>query len=299
MRRWLGIGGLVGGVVGLFGLVTGGCSNATAPYPDTGSFCESLAAAQCQSPDGGAGIPGLCGVSADTCASAAQSACLESATKALMDPTREYNQANAPACITATAEVYGNPTISASDLTQLATICNAVFAGNAAIGGKCTSTASCAQGVDGGAAAADGGGPSVVCAPVTPGSKELLCAMAVPVVAGGFCANPGDVCPTGTYCTGSPAMCEEGASVEGTCTQVKGCAAGGYCDIDEGADKGVCKVGGGIGSECSTSANCGTMAPYCDMNVTATSGSGGSGACEVGLSFAVGADDCKAFGAGK
>jgi hypothetical protein len=297
MRRWLGFGGVVGGVAGLLGFVTGGCSSSAAPYPDTGSFCVAVAAAQCQSPDGGEGIPGLCGITAATCEAAAQSGCLSNANKALEDPTRTFNQTNAPACITATSEVYGSSQISAADLTQLATICNAVFAGNQPIGGKCATTASCAQSVDGGALA-DGGGPAVICAPVSPGSKELLCASAIAVLAGGFCANPGDVCPTGTYCSGSPATCEEGASVAGTCTQVKGCAAGGFCDIDEGATSGVCKVGGGIGSACMTSANCGTTASYCDTNVPPMGGSG-AGSCEEGLSFAVGGDDCKAFGAGK
>jgi hypothetical protein len=292
MRRWLGIGGAVLSVVGWVGVLTGGCSSAVAPYPDAESFCSALAEAQCGGGDGGPSIAALCGVTAETCIAAAQQTCTTNASTALMDTGRAYTQANAPACIEATQAAYSMTQIPAATLATLASTCDAVFAGNAAIGASCTSTASCAQ------TETDGGTPSAVCAPVQPGSKVMQCAMAVAVSEGMPCANIGDVCPAGTFCTGVPAECHPGGTVGASCTPTVGCSAGAFCNINAGAKTGSCIQGGEIGSSCTTSANCGTSAPYCDLNVKPESGGGkATGSCEIGLSFATEAPDCKALGA--
>jgi hypothetical protein len=88
------------------------------------------------------------------------------------------------------------------------------------------------------------------------------------------------------------------AAAGSTCSPTIGCATGDYCQIDAGAKKGTCIVEGSIGSKCTPDeANCSAAAPYCDLNVTPKGGTAGKeGSCELGLSFAVGGDDCNAFG---
>jgi hypothetical protein len=297
MRSWLGLG-VTGGVVGLIAVASSGaCSSAAAPYPTPESFCAAVASAQCQTPDGGLGIPGQCSVSADQCTSAVEMQCMSAATSATADGTRVYTQANVPACIAATLAAYGGPSITFAALQSVIQVCDAVFAGTVALGGSCSASASCIQ-------PSEGGAGTVVCAPSVPGSTAstaMQCANSVPVAAGGGCNNPGDTCAAGSYCAGrtatTNASCQAGGSVAASCNQTVGCAVGAYCNISPGAKSGSCIAGGGAGQACGANADCGASAPLCDTNVAPPAGSTGIGSCVAALTFATGADDCKQFGA--
>jgi hypothetical protein len=116
------------------------------------------------------------------------------------------------------------------------------------------------------------------------------------------CANVGDVCASGTFCTGVPAKCAVGGTADdgATCTPTVGCATGDYCQIDAGATKGTCIKTGTKGSTCTSDTNCAPAAPYCDLNILPKGGSKGQGSCETGLfsSFANDTADCTEFGGG-
>jgi septal ring-binding cell division protein DamX len=134
------------------------------------------------------------------------------------------------------------------------------------------------------------------------GSSTKQCWPLMPVSEGDPCGSVGDVCATGTYCTGVPPVCEVGgtAATGATCTPTIGCAADDYCQIDAGAKKGKCIQAGSMGTTCATDVNCAAAAPYCDVNVPPKSGKG-PGSCQTGLfaSFGTDTEDCKAFGGGK
>ena len=297
MRSWLGFGGVVGSVVGLVAVVTSGCSSAAAPYPTPESYCSAVAQAQCQTPDGGLGIPGQCSVTADQCNAAVASSCMTQAGEATGDGTRVYTPANVPACIAATLSAYGGPSITFAAYQAANQACDAVFAGTVMPGGSCKSTGSCVQ-------AGDGGAPTVVCSATIPGSTTsttMQCATATSVASGAGCNNAGDTCAAGSYCSGrtatSNATCVPGGSVGAVCTKAVGCAVGAYCTLAQGAVNGSCIAGGAAGQACTVNADCGSSAPLCDPNVAPPTGSVGTGSCVAALTFATGADDCKQFGA--
>jgi len=286
------------GALSALGAVLGGegcSSSAPNPYPNVLTFCAAKAAAYCQS----TGVLEQCGVSQDACVTAQTSTCKMTAAQATSSGTRAYESANAPACISAVAAAFtpsspGSLTVFYSTLQDLAETCDLdVFPGSVPLMGACKTDDDCAQ-----SSPADGGIPGVVCSPVSPGSKTLQCETSVGVATGAFCENPGSVCTDrGTYCVNGKNgyTCEPGATMGKVCTTLNGCSAAFACKIPAGEAKGTCVAPASRGSECATDEECAPTAPYCDMNVVPAGGKA-KGACEVGLSFAVGGDDCKAFG---
>jgi hypothetical protein len=178
------------------------------------------------------------------------------AQQATASGTRTYSQPDAAACINAVMTAYAQPDVSYATLQNLNTLCEEVFPGTVPQGGACKTNFDCAN------------ASTEVCSGQA-GSTDTLCAPSVMVAAGGFCANPGSVCPPGYYCTGTTAECQPGGTAAGA---------------------------GTTASPCTTDANCSPTAPYCDLNVTPKNGTSTQGSCETGLSFATGADDCKAYG---
>jgi hypothetical protein len=251
------------------GVFTGGCSAAANPYPDVNSFCEARASAECQSPQStSGGIASACGVAPSDCIDARQQTCISNAAMFVATGTRAYTSSAAPACIAAVQAAYAGSSIPytaaapAFSIQSLSVTCDeGVFPGTVPLQGVCATNDDCAQGST---PSADPNIPAVVCSPVQFGLKKLECANSVSVATNGECANFGSVCTDpGTVCKGAPAMCEPGGTPGGTGTQ---------------------------GSACTTNANCGPSFPYCDTNIQPNA------ACEVGLSFAIGADDCRSFG---
>jgi hypothetical protein len=290
MRRWLGFGGFIGALSALTAPLVGGCSSASNPYPDVNSFCQGEAAAYCQS----GGVLGACVVSPTACETAQQAACNTAATQAMASGTRVYNPANAQACVDAVTAAFTSSTagvlsVPYATLQQLAVTCEEdVFTGSVMRDGTCKTDDDCAQ-----PSPPNGTLPGFVCSPVVPLSTTMECEPSTSVATGGFCENPGSVCTDpGTYCVevmNGGFECQPGAGLGTSCTAEKGCAAGGFCQINAGETTGKCETPASLGSACSSNANCASAAPYCDLNVS-------KGACELGLSFAVNSSDCKAFG---
>jgi hypothetical protein len=235
MRSWLAVGT---GVLGLSALLVGGCSSTPAPYPDANSFCEAVANAECQTN----GVLAACNVSASDCVLARQAACVTKSNAAVTTGTRVYTSASAPACISALNAVYSPAastsafSVSYSTIQALEQTCDEeVFPGTVPLKEACKTNFDCAQG----ATPANGTAPGVVCSPVEPGSAVTECAMSTSVTTGMPCANFGSVCTDpGTYCTGVPATCQQGAQVGDSCTAEKGCASDAFCQIDAGAKSG-------------------------------------------------------------
>jgi hypothetical protein len=300
MRRWF-VFGSVAAVLGAS--LVGGCSSSSDPYPDQNTFCLAKAQSECNSAlSTSGGIAAACGVSASACTSARQEACINDANAAIQGGFRAYSAAGATGCIAAVQMAYTSNTVPYATLEQINTACEqGVFPGTVQTMGSCTSSDDCST---------DATGNQMVCSPVNPGSSVLQCATAIPVAAGGECANFGSQCSAGTYCLGSkdtPYSCQSGNPVGASCTPAKGCGTGAYCSMTGSKAAGTClAVGTQTGTACTSDVSCGggggagstptTTAPYCDLNVPPTMGQG-PGACEGGQQFAPGAFDCKAFGA--
>jgi hypothetical protein len=301
MQRWSAVGSVLGALGALSAVLVGGCSSAANAYPDVDSFCQAEAAAYCQT----GGVVAACGVSQAVCDAAQQSDCVTAANQATATGTRAYNSANVQACIDAVTAAFTSTTpgvlsVPYMTLQQLAQTCDQVFPGSVPLSGACKTSDDCAQGSTPSITTASGATiPGVVCSPVAPGSTTMECATTIAVPGtgtGAECANFGSVCTDpGTYCTGVPAECTAGATMGGDCTATKVCALPFSCSMSAGATKGTCVAPAGISSACFSDEDCASTAPYCDLNVPPKGGKG-TGSCELGLSFAVGGDDCNAFG---
>lgn len=264
MRNWLGIGAAIGFVTAL----PIACSSTPVPpFQTVGDFCSAKAKAECQ-------IAAVCAIDSSVCTQVRNQVCLDGANQAVAPPsTRQYYQPNAQACINKVQSAYsqGNNEVKASDLFgpgSIDDLCNRVFQGTADTNTACTSNYDCTN--------------NGVCTQI-PGESSV-CGPAQQVPAGGFCANPGSECATGTYCaavtSGAP-QCKAKAAMGTVCSAAVPCLEGLRCV------GGACSATVGLGSPCDTNADCG--ANYCDTDVP-------TGAiCTIGLTFAGGAFDCKAY----
>jgi hypothetical protein len=277
-----------GAGLGLFAAFAAACSaKPPAPYADVASFCDAKAQAECQ-------VASTCLIVPDDCKAQRASLCNEDAVQATTTGSRarKYTQANAQACIDALNAAYGNgstkvPYAQLVGTGSITDICERVFSGNASTNEPCESSYDCT-------------GP-LICAPVAPGvaadagAGSFVCAPAVPVAEGQFCANPGSMCATDTYCaipsTGPAYQCEPAKMDGQPCDPATApCVSTERCEANTGVTGQTCMPRAIAGQACQTSGDCDPTAPYCDpyaMN-----------RCTTGLSFASGADDCAAFMSG-
>jgi hypothetical protein len=250
----------------------------SAPYPDVVSFCEAKAQAECQ-------IASTCAIDANDCQAARASICNMSAKTAMTtgSGTRQYVQANAPACIAAVNSAYGSGATKVSfeqlfGVGQIDDTCARVFSGNAPTNAPCESPYDCTG--------------NQVCSPVIPGSSTLVCAAPMPVALGAFCENPGSTCADDSYCAmpaaGAGYQCVMANQMGQPCDPVTApCVDSQRCEQGAGTTGQTCEPRVGIGQSCQSSDDCAPSAPYCDPYA--------HGICTAGLSFATLAADCQAF----
>ncbi len=236
------------------------------PLADVSGFCQAKAKAECQ-------VTAVCAIEPDVCAPYRASLCNADATSATASGVRKYVLGNAQACLDALNTAYGSGSskVLYSQLVGPGSItdtCERVFSGSATTAESCESDYDCAN--------------EGICAPVAPGATEMVCAPQVAAVQ--LCANPGSVCPTNTYCALQPTGAAEcvAAAAAG-----QACGASMPCVSDQRCGEGTCVDRVGPGGACVTSADCGATDPYCDPNAGSI--------CTIGLTFATGADDCRAY----
>ena len=254
----------------------------SAPYPDVTSFCNAKAQAECQ-------IAATCIVPETDCEAQRASLCNTDAESALATGTRKYVQANAQPCIDALNSAYGNGStkVSFAQLVGNGSItdtCERVFSGNSGMNEPCQTSYDCTD--------------DFICAPVMPGTFAdggtgmFVCAHAVQVAAGQFCASPGSTCATDTYCAmpaaGGAYDCEPAKQQNQPCDPASApCVSAQRCEAQSGVTGHTCEPRVTLGQPCQTSDDCDPTAPYCDPY--------NGNVCTPGLSFASGAPDCQAF----
>ncbi len=270
MQKWLGVAGFAG--LAVCGAFVACSSSAANPYPDVGSFCQAKAQAECQ-------IASTCVIDQNACIQVRAGLCNQEADQATASGTRQYNSANAQACINAVKSVYGSGRVSFNDLTApggMQDTCNKVFQGSVDKDKECASNYDCIG--------------NRICAPVAPGSTMSVCADSQNANPGDFCANPGTVCQGNSYCAvpmgGAPQCTAEP-------TEGQACGAAIPCASSLRCAAGTCTPQVAPAGACTTNSDCGPMAGYCDPNVGSRCGAGAC--CTSGLIFAPGSLDCNPY----
>lgn len=242
------------------------CSSSSAanPFPDVSSFCTAVATAECNN------VAAVCGNSADTCKTARTAHCNSLASGGASTETdlfgvtgtsRKYSSDNVQACIDQVNKIYAQRVIAPADFKATQAICNKVFQGTADKNQACTVDADCLG--------------SFIC-------DKKFCATKVDKALSDPCGNPGDICDDNSYCaSGTPNVCTARGKLNDPCSADKPCTKDLYC-------LGVCTAKKASGSTCNASSDCSDAAPFCDPNNNMK--------CDAGISFAVGATACKAFG---
>lgn len=259
--------------LGALGIVVTACSSSSSgnnnPYPDPKSFCAAVAKAECQESTN-------CGVDESQCETWRATQCNGGTIIVKLAPTdtlsRQYTSGKAKACIDALNGAFGggNDKITYDDLFKsggLVDTCEAVFQGNVGNGSGCTTNYDCTQSGE-------------VCASV-PG-QQAACATPTMKAQGSACADPGDTCSDGNYCSnasGSP-KCVASETTGGPCKANDECVSADHCVSGACAQKEV------AGGPCTSNDDCDSTAPFCDPDVDK---------CAVGLGFLNGSFDCNGF----
>jgi hypothetical protein len=218
MRRsaWLGTVGFAGVIVAV-----AACSSNSAPgdkYPAVGDFCKAKAQAECQAAN-------FCEVDQPTCVTARTQDC-NTFTQALLAKGRAYVPGNAPKCVDLATSTYATNSVK-DPSTAFATLedtCNRVFGGAVAKNAACSSDYDCTG--------------SLICDKGFCGEKTVV------KNAGDGCANPGEVCDVGLYCTGTPARCTPKLVLNQPCSATAPCVESAYCS------GGTCIARVPVGSAC-------------------------------------------------
>jgi hypothetical protein len=262
---------IAGLALGALGIVAAACSSSSSgqnPYQKQSDFCTAVAKAEClEAPN--------CGVDPTQCETWRTSQCNRGIVIVPLTPpsdtlSRTYTPDKAKASVDALNGAFGNAQIKYQpDLQKLIDTCEAVFAGNAGNGATCTSNYDCTQNGE-------------ICASV-PGQAQAACATPTMKQQGSVCADPGDQCATGNYCSnasGTPKCVAAGTS-GGPCMANDQCAGNTlHCANN------ACAARVMAGGSCSSNDDCDPSAPYCDPDVDK---------CAVGLGFLNGSFDCNGF----
>lgn len=283
MRNWL----VVGVVVGVVGSVVGGCSS-SAPAGDYTTFCENLAQAECPP------VASVCASpTASMCEATVTSQCETSALALIQSGKREFTSDTTVVanCLSAMQNLFQNVSPNGNQFVTWAHLngnsgslapasgspndqCNLVFAGTVPANGNCVTTYDCES-------------PNVC------GSNGSCGPAGAAKQAGEGCADPGDVCTSGTVCSlqGTHFLCSTGAPVGSSCSATNPCATSAECV------KGKCKALSEEGGACTSNADCDQTAMnggFCDTSLPSTATSAGP-ICTAGYSFATEAPDCSGF----
>jgi hypothetical protein len=244
-------------------LANSGCGGGSKSTPiNEDLFCEQKAKAECQ-------VTAKCGtVMMTPCVTERKTACL--AVGAAVKAPRMFQAGNVPACVNQTNAVYAKALSSQATPTDLATmddVCAYVYQGNSTT--TCTVKYDCAG--------------TKIC-------DKKSCADKVIKNKGQLCANPGEVCNTGSYCAADPVSgnltCLDKAAQGAACSATVPCLETLRCD---GAT-GTCLARFTAGQSCGSSDDCVAAAPYCDQSIGCK--------CDLGLSFSAGGAACVDYGGG-
>jgi hypothetical protein len=242
----------------LFVIAWGGCSLGKSMTED--QFCQEYAKRECGK------VAGYCNFPASSCEPVRAAACQQMAS-ASKTGNRKFNSDNADRCLDQVNKTYGGIPITPDKLEALDTACSRVFSGGAKANDACTIDFDCAG--------------DLICDKGRCGARRV-------VAAGGGCANIGETCPKGQYCSNATGLyqCTAKLAAGATCSDSQPCVESLRCT-------GTCTARSEMGATCASDDEC--TSGYC----TAYPAPGTPRKCGNGLSFAEGSASCTAYmGAG-
>lgn len=249
---------LFGACMGLFvAAACGGGDGAPADkFSTPEKFCTEVAKEECQ-------IAAKCVVPVADCQTARKASCMTATMAATVAP-RQYRPSHAQPCIDKTRSVYAKTLITPTDLVDLNEVCSRVIQGEMKVNEDCKVDYDCEK--------------ALIC-------DKLHCATRVVKKATEQCANFGEVCAAGVYCTmagGAAYQCAAKKMMNETCDAATPCLEALRCGA------GTCQARVGVGEACTSNGDCVKEAPFCDPYIGKK--------CDMGLSFSPGGAACAAYG---
>ena len=192
-------------------------------------YCNQRAAGECASLAGGCTFS-----AADTaaCTPKRKTVCVQEAAALKSPPKRVFREAKGKACVAESKKLFTGATLvpSATWMTLKET-CARTFEGEAKATEACLISLDCVSGLT---------------------CDKMFCGVAKTVAAGQGCANPGEQCGAGQYCTlsGTLYKCENRLALDQACNATKVCAENLRC-LD-----GFCKERLVTGDTCVADGDC-------------------------------------------
>src|SRR4051812_34920727 len=219
-------------------------------------FCAEYADIEC------AKVATFCSFSAASCEPIRVNACREFAQRS-KSGGRQFNPAKTDACLGELRHAYGLLPISATSLGQVDATCSRVFEGRAQMGETCAVAFDCHEGL--------------IC-------DKGRCGVEHTVAGGAGCANIGERCPKGEYCTNATGIyvCTRRLDPGATCSEAAPCIETYRC-------RSMCLPRLEVGTKCTSDDDCesGYCNPYVLPGTTRT--------CGPGLTFSNQAPSCLAY----
>jgi hypothetical protein len=218
-------------------------------------FCQEYAHRECEK------VATFCSFTAASCEPVRETACRERAAQS-KTASRMFNAANVDACFAALTAAYQALPVTAAKLKTVDDACGRVFQGVTKAGESCTNDFDCAG--------------KLVC-------DKGRCGTASVVGSGGGCANIGESCPKGEYCSMATGiyLCTPKQKRSMTCSQTQPCAEGLRC-------RDTCDLQYDIGMNCAVDDDCQSL--YCNPAPAGTVRT-----CGPGLTFSAGAYSCTPY----
>jgi hypothetical protein len=228
------------GLLAFLPVLAVGCGGGGGTTMTQSDFCTTKAKNECK------GVAERCLATDSACQKARVTACEDFAAAQQAAPstalTRPFRPDLAQACLDQATKVYAKATITPADTDALDEVCARVFSGKKKSTDadktchndyECDATQICDSGF-------------MTCAPQKSASANA------------GCNNPGEVCPTGQYCTGAPRQCTPRMASGQTCDINSPCLEALRCSA------GTCAERVDLAEACTSNGDCLPAHPYCD-----------------------------------
>lgn len=211
-------------------------------YPDSASFCEGWAQAECSDTV----VRNCSATSKDLCISNRVTACTAKLVTPALQQGYTYNSGQAEPCVDQVTSAFSDAQVSAGEEQAITAACNLVFGGSRTQGSTCSFDADCMQG-EGLRCVTHAASQTGTDA----GAVEGTCQVPVSVSNGESCSRPDAQCADGFYCSSFSYCIADNSTIGDACGPGQPCATGLNCVAGLCAEKLANGVTCSLDSDCS------------------------------------------------